>query len=91
MKGIKCPICLAISIVKDINEGEMIRCAYCKSKYTIIPKRLYSVVPKGLKKNIQENINYHELEEYLKEIDNEGLAQIIKITSDELFARYKKK
>lgn len=90
MEGIRCPICQAISVVNVINEGDMISCTYCKTKYTLIQSRIYSIIPKGVRFGLKEIMNCHEIEGYVKELDNDYLMQVLKIITEELIARYKR-
>lgn len=90
MEGTKCPICQAISIAKEINEGDMTRCAFCKTNYTLIQSRIYSIIPKGMRLDLNEIINKHELELCIKDFDSEYLMQVLKVITDELVSRHKK-
>lgn len=90
MEVTKCPVCRAISAVNETEEGEMVRCAYCKTKYTLIQSRIYSIIPKGVRLSLNNNTDFHGLEVYVKELDNEYLMQVLKIITDELISRYKK-
>ncbi|PKM88131.1 MAG: hypothetical protein CVU87_08065 [Firmicutes bacterium HGW-Firmicutes-12] len=91
MKGIKCPICLSISVIEDFNEGEMTKCSYCKAKYTVIKERLYGLVPHGKRIGSQEDLETLMFKECIEEFDNEYLLQIMKTITDELLLRCRKK
>lgn len=91
MEGTRCPICQAFSVVDGISEGDMVSCAYCKKKYTLIQSRLYSIIPKGTRLGLKESMDCREIEGYVKELENDYLMQVLKIITEELIARYRKR
>lgn len=90
MEGTKCPICQAISVASEINEGDMIRCGCCKTNYTLIQSRIYSIIPKGMRLGLNEIMNSHDLERCIKEFDSDYLMLVLKVITDELICRHKK-
>jgi hypothetical protein len=90
MRGIKCPICQAIGVVEDIEEGEMIKCFYCEAKYTVIKSRLYHIVPYDKRIGVQEDLDTINLKKCIKELDDEYLLQMIKTIMEELLLRFRK-
>lgn len=91
MEGIKCPVCQAISEAQGIKDGELVKCGYCKSKYTVIKNRRYSILPLALKTHLPGNKDCEGIEVFVKQLDYDMLLQLLKIVSANLVAGYKKR
>lgn len=91
MEGIKCPVCMAISITQTVEDGDMVTCGYCKAKYTVTRLRRFSVLAREMGKRTPQNMDYRSLEEYVRQLDNEPLLEMLRLITEELVARQKKR
>lgn len=91
MMGIKCPVCMCIRTVQGIEDGEMMNCEYCKTKFTVTRYRRCTVLGEGIDdKSIPTLENDHKLlREFITQMDQQTLLSLMKIAVNELVDRYK--
>lgn len=90
MEGVKCPVCLAISVMETVKDGELLTCNYCKAKYTVTRIRRYSILAKEMGKCPPQGMDYRNLEEFVRQLDHEPLLEIMRLVNEELAERYRK-
>ncbi len=91
MGAIKCPVCTALNPLKDIDDGDMIRCIQCKSKFTVTKIRRYGLLYQELK-HCKANLHNNKiLEEFVVMLDDEELTLLVELVTGELVKRYRQK
>ena len=91
MEGLKCPVCMAISVTDPVKNGDLVTCNYCKAKYTVTSLRRYSIIAKEMGKCTPQSTDYRNLEEFVKQLDNEPLLEMAALITGELIERCRKK
>ena len=91
MEGIKCPVCMAISVIHAVKDGDLVICNYCKAKFTVTRLRRFSILAKEMGKCTPQSTDYQDLEEFVKQLDNGPLLELVRLVTIELVGRYRKK
>ena len=90
MEGIKCPVCTALSLMSEAEDGEMVRCSFCNAKFTVTRLRRYRIIPRELERGNFEHLDNSQMENFISEVDNETLLFMVKTATSELVDRYRK-
>jgi|GEM_PF-3113849 len=91
MEGIKCPVCMAISVAHTVKDGDLVKCNYCKAKYTVTRLRRFTILAKEMGKLTPQSTDYRNMEEFVKQMDNRPLLELVRLVTNELVERYRKK
>lgn len=91
MGGVKCPVCSAVTTAPGIKDGEMIRCANCKAKFTVTKMRRSGSLCQELGLHNSEVTDSQLLEEFVARLDDDNLLFLVRIVTGELVDRYRKK